>query len=186
MPRIIAGEAGGIHLTSPNGQKTRPTADKTKEALFSILMNRVMDSNFLDIFAGSGQVALEAVSRGAAHAWMVENAGPALACIRHNLEKTRLTDRVSLLPRSASQALKSLKQENRLFDLIYMDPPWKQAESEFLKLSQLLSELLTSDGLLIIEHDSKQQFPDYVTKLKCFRRCQYGSAMLSFYQLDYV
>ncbi|NLW11184.1 MAG: 16S rRNA (guanine(966)-N(2))-methyltransferase RsmD [Clostridiaceae bacterium] len=184
MPRIIAGEARGIQLITPHGDKTRPTSDKAKEALFSILMPRLQEARFLDIFAGSGQIGLEAVSRGAAQAVLIEQASPALRAISQNMEKTRLGDRISLMKGSASSCLRQLVDNNRKFDLIYLDPPWQQAIQDFVKLSGLLSELIDDQGMIILEHESRIMPDDHVTKLKCWRHCQYGAAMLSFYHLN--
>ena len=96
MPRIIAGRAGGIPLVAPKGQDTRPTADKTKEALFSIVQNRIPDSQWLDLYAGTGQIGLEAVSRGAARAVLVEQARASLAAIDANLAKCGMAGQVTV------------------------------------------------------------------------------------------
>jgi len=184
MPRIIAGEARGIPLVTPQGEKTRPTSDKAKEALFSILMPRLHNSCFLDIYAGSGQIGLEAVSRGADQAVLIEQAGPAIKAIQQNIEKTRLGDRVLLMRGSALSCLRQLIDNKKKFDLIYLDPPWQQAVQDFVKLSELLAELLDEHGMIILEHESRNSPDDHVTKLKCLRHCQYGAAMLSFYHLN--
>lgn len=184
MPRIIAGESRGIPLITPHGEKTRPTSDKAKEALFSILMPRIADSRFLDIYAGSGQIGLEAVSRGAAETVLVEQAGPAIKAIQQNIEKTKLGERVLLMKGSASSCLRRLIDSNRKFDLIYLDPPWQQAVQDFAKLSDMLADLLEEHGMIILEHESRSIPDDHVTKLKCLRHCQYGAAMLSFYHLN--
>lgn len=181
MPRIIAGRAGGIRLRAPAGERTRPTADKVKEALFSILTPWIRDCRFLDVYAGSGQIGLEAVSRGAESACLIEQARLGLECIRNNIEKTGLGDHTRVLAGSAASQLQRLLEEQARFDLIFLDPPWQQAGSDFIAFSETLSKLLAKDGRIILEHDSRQPVPDLVTKLKCIRRCQYGSAMLSFY-----
>lgn len=185
MPRIIAGEARGLPLIAPHGEKTRPTSDKTKEALFSILMPRIQEASFLDIYAGSGQIGLEAVSRGAADTVLIEQAGPAIKVIQQNIEKTRLGSRVTLMKGSASTCLQQLADNGRKFNIIYLDPPWQQAVQDFIKLSELLADLVTEEGLIILEHESRVKIDDHVTKLKCLRHCQYGAAMLSFYQLSF-
>lgn len=184
MPRIISGKARGTHLVTPKGDKTRPTADKVKEALFSILAPVISDAVFLDLYSGSGQIALEALSRGAAKAYMIEQNRYSLDCIKTNIEKTGLTEQTFVMRGSVSPQLKNLLTKQLKFDLIYIDPPWDQAEKDFMKISVLLSDLIAENGWIILEHDSRQQLPEVVTKLKCFRRCQYGSAMLSFYQLE--
>lgn len=183
MPRIIAGRAGGIHLVAPKGLDTRPTADKTKEALFSILAPRLDDCTFLDLFAGTGQIGLEAASRGARQVVLVEQAKTGLAAIHANLAKTRLDDVTSVQRGSAAAAVRQLIAAGQHFDLIFLDPPYKQAIDDLTRLAPDLVTLLSPGGLVILEHDSRSISPDNVTELQKTRSCQYGTAMLSFYQV---
>jgi 16S rRNA (guanine966-N2)-methyltransferase len=187
MPRIISGSARGTKLTAPAGDATRPTGDKVKEALFSILTPRMPANGFVDIYAGTGQIGLEAASRGAEHVILIEKATASLAAIRTNIEKTHLTDKVSVLATDAAIALKSLREKGNRFALIFLDPPYRDALSSFASLAPLLADLLDPDGLLILEHDSREQPPAFVTNLQLTRSCQYGTAMLSFYKVgDHV
>lgn len=182
MPRIISGIARGIPLKAPHGDKTRPTSDKTKEALFSILAAKIPDAVFLDLYAGSGQIGLEAASRGADKVYIVEQAASGLEIIKSNLKKTRLQEKVNLLPGSVSRNLGRLAEMNLVFDIIYLDPPWHQAIADFRKLSGCLADLVSEEGTIVLEHEAKQKAPLNVTKLQWSRSCQYGSAMLSFYR----
>jgi 16S rRNA (guanine966-N2)-methyltransferase len=183
MPRIISGSARGTHLVAPHGSATRPTGDRVKEALFSILAPRMPANGFLDVFAGTGQIGLEAASRGAGPVVLIEKAPASLSAIRTNMEKTHLADKVQLMPADASAALKSLRGQGRRFDLIFLDPPYQAALHEFSRLAPHLSELLADDGLLVLEHDAAEQPPAFVTNLQFSRSCQYGAAMLSFYKV---
>ncbi len=183
MPRIISGRAGGIQLVAPRGLTTRPTADKTKEALFSILTARLADCTFLDLYAGTGQVGLEAASRGARSVVLVEPARACLAAIRTNLARTRLEDCCEVLPLTAQNAVRQLLTASRRFDLIFLDPPYRQAIADFTQLAPGLARLLAPDGRIILEHDAKTAAPDFVIELQRVRSCQYGTAMLSFYQV---
>jgi 16S rRNA (guanine(966)-N(2))-methyltransferase RsmD len=183
MPRIIAGKAGGIPLVAPKGQDTRPTADKVKEALFSILMARVPDCQWLDLYAGTGQIGLEAVSRGAARAVLVEQARASLAAIDANLAKSGLADQVVIRRASAAIAVRQLVAEGCRFDVIFLDPPYRQALQDFFKLAPDLVRILEPDGLVVLEHESRETPADFVTELKRTRSCQYGTAMLSFYRV---
>ncbi len=183
MPRIIAGRAGGIPLAAPKGQGTRPTADKTKEALFSILATRIPDCSFLDLYAGTGQIGLEAASRGARQVILVEQAKASLDVIAANLIKTRLDDVTSIQRGSVTTAVRQLIAQGRQFDLIFLDPPYSQAIEDLVKLAPDLKKLLEPGGLIILEHDSRSVSPDNVTELQRTRSCQYGTAMLSFYQV---
>ena len=183
MPRIISGRAGGIPLVAPKGQDTRPTADKTKEALFSILAPLIPGCSFLDLYAGTGQIGLEAASRGAQEVVLVEQARAGLEAIAANLAKTRLEDVTHVLRSSAATAVRQLLAQGRTFDLVFLDPPYRQAIQDFERLAPDLSLLLAPGGRIILEHDSKTQAPDFVMELKRTRSCQYGTAMLSFYQV---
>lgn len=186
MPRIIAGKARGTQLNAPPGRDTRPTADRTKEALFSILAPRLADARFLDLFAGSGQIGLEALSRGVAEAVFVENERRAVQIIRGNLAKTHLTEAARVMAMSAAAALKLLSAEvakgTKLpFDIIFLDPPYANAHASLAKLAAMLP--LATDGILILEHESNQPAPVNVTCLQLVRSCKYGTAMLSFYRI---
>lgn len=187
MPRIIAGKARGIPLVAPHGQDTRPTSDKAKEALFSILAMRLPNARVLDLFAGTGQVGLEALSRGASEAVLVEKSRDALQAIRSNVTKTRLEEGCRILPMEAAKAVALLRQEGRPFDIVFLDPPYAIAAESLLKLAPLLSDgLLTADAIVILEHESRTAPPINVTNLQFARSCKYGTAMLSFYQYPTV
>ena len=184
MPRIISGSARGTRLTAPAGQQTRPTGDKVKEALFSILAPRIPASGFLDLYAGTGQIGLEAASRGASSVVLVENAPASLAVIQANRAKTHLADRVELQTGDVASVLPRLAAAARQFDLIFLDPPYREALADFTRLAAWLARLLRTDGLVILEHESRDVPPDFVTNLQLQRSCQYGTAMLSFYKVD--
>jgi 16S rRNA (guanine966-N2)-methyltransferase len=183
MPRVIAGSARGIPLTAPRGPSTRPTGDRVKEALFSILMPRLPEASFLDLFAGTGQIGLEAASRGAGQVILVENASQCVPAIRENITKTRLTDKVTLMSADVFAAVQRLRHSGRKFDIIFLDPPYNRAYAMLSRLADGLQALLAPAGLLILEHDAKEEAQAFVTNLKLSRSCQYGTAMLSFYQL---
>ncbi len=186
MPRVVAGQCRGVNLVAPSGEKTRPTTDKIKEALFSILQMRIPDCVFLDLFAGCGQMGIEAVSRGARAAVFVEENPSASEAILTNLRKTKLLDRTRFLKRDVFRALSTLAQERESFDLIYMDPPYLQAIPLFLRIAAIVSEkeLLEPGGLLILEHAATDEPPENVMNLTLYRRCKYGTTMLTFYSTD--
>jgi 16S rRNA (guanine966-N2)-methyltransferase len=184
MPRIISGSARGTRLTAPAGQQTRPTGDKVKEALFSILAPHMPADGFLDLYAGTGQIGLEAASRGAARVVMVENAPASLAAVRINISKTHLAEQVELLAGDAAAILPRLAAQGRRFDLIFLDPPYRDAMADFTRLATWLNQLLRPGGTVILEHESRDTPPAFVTNLQLKRSCQYGTAMLSFYKVD--
>lgn len=149
--RVIAGKARRLPLMAPQGRDTRPTTDRIKETLFNIIQDDVPGSMFLDLFSGSGAIGIEALSRGAGKAYLVEFARDALRCIRANLEKTRLTEDAVVLPVEVTYAVTKLERSGQQFDIIYADPPYgKKFE---LKLLELLghSGIVREGTLIIIE-----------------------------------
>lgn len=141
--KINGGLFKGISLESPSGNKTRPTSSMLREAVFNICQHKVQEANFLDIFAGTGAMGLEALSRGAAHSTFIENDRNALACIRKNIQKLSATDKTSILPIDVLSSLKKL--EGQTFDLIYIDPPYGEKEIEKRSLEQLKAILAHLD-----------------------------------------
>lgn len=182
MPRVITGTARGTMLRTPKGLNTRPTPDRVKEALFSILADRVYGASMLDLFAGSGQMGIEALSRGAGHVLFVDNADESIECIHTNLAKTRLADKATIR-RSDVLAVLSGLPRNEGIDLVYIDPPYAEAVRIFEKIAGALSaeHLLHPSAIVMLEHSASDAPEDFVTKLKLMRRCKYGSVMISFY-----
>ncbi|MBE3573664.1 MAG: 16S rRNA (guanine(966)-N(2))-methyltransferase RsmD, partial [Moorella humiferrea] len=122
MLRIIAGQARGQRLRTPKGSGTRPTSERVREALFNILGPRVIEALFLDLFAGSGAVGLEALSRGAKEAFFIEHDRRALSCLKANLQATGFNDRAHILAMDVRRALAELRRRDLVFDLIFVDP----------------------------------------------------------------
>ena len=158
--RIIAGTARSMPLKTIEGKDTRPTTDRIKETLFNILQMDVPGAVFLDLFAGSGGIGLEAVSRGAKKAVFVENSKKAAACIQENIRFTKFTSSCDLKCMDALSALRMLERRY-VFDIIFMDPPYKQ-EFEYDVLSYLKdSSLLKENGIIIVEASLDTAF-DYL------------------------
>lgn len=161
--RIIAGTARSLPLKSLEGRDTRPTTDRIKETLFNILQSDIAGSSFLDLFAGSGQIGLEALSRGARCAVFVENNKKACGCITDNIQFTRMQERSRLLAMDALSALRSLEGRES-FDFIFMDPPYRSG-MEHEVLSYLSSSaLLKEDTVLVIEAAMDTDF-SYIKQL---------------------
>lgn len=149
--RIIAGEFRGRKLKAVDGMKVRPTADKVKEAVFSAINPYIYDSDFLDVFGGSGSIALEALSRGAKNAVILEKDRDAQKVIEENIKLCGVNERCLLLKADSRQSLYRLAEEKRNFDLIYIDPPYQAGlYDEVLKL---IAEyrLLKAEGLILTE-----------------------------------
>ena len=184
MPRVIAGQYKGRVLAAPEGDKTRPTTDKVKEALFSIIQMRVPGSFFLDLYSGSGQIAIEALSRGADRVTLVERNPRACAVIKQNLMKVGAEKEAEVLRMDAGEALGELAKNNARFDIIYMDPPYKEAGSAAGAAARIIAQesLLEDDGIFIVEHDKDTDVKECVKDLEFFRSCSYGLTVITFFK----
>lgn len=162
MMRVIAGSARSLRLKTPEGLDTRPTTDRIKETLFNMLMPYLSGAVFVDLFAGSGGIGIEAISRGAKKAYFVENAQKALDCINDNLAHTRFTPQAVVVKQDVFAALRgSIKDD---VDVIFMDPPYEQLYEK--RALEILSEAsyVTEDTLIVVEATLDTSF-DYVEKL---------------------
>ena len=179
--RVISGNARGKKLVSLEGMNTRPTLDRVKEALFNIIQFDIADKDVLDLFAGSGAIGIEAISRGAKSATFCDNSIDAVKIIKTNIENTRSKDKATVINKDYSLALKQLGKENKQFDIIYLDPPYKtdfanKAIEEIINLN-----LLSKDGIIIVETDDNKKDETINTKnIKIFDKRKYGSAILIF------
>lgn len=161
--RVIAGSAKRTQLKTVEGMDTRPTTDRIKETLFNMLAPSLYDSNFLDLFAGSGGIGIEALSRGAVRAVFVEQNKNAMDCIKENLKKTHFENRSQTMQMDVLSALKRMEGKET-FEYIFMDPPYNH-EWERLVLEYLAeSSLLTDDGVIIVEA-SKETEVNYIEDL---------------------
>ena len=147
MMRIITGKARGTRLTTLEGLHTRPTAERTKEAIFSIIQFFVRDKNVLDLFGGSGQMGLEAWSRGAAHVTIVDSSREALAVIRENVKKTHSEQDVTVCTENAIFFLERYRGEP--FDLVFLDPPYA-TDLVSKSLAELLLRGLLREGAIVV------------------------------------
>lgn len=147
--RVIAGEARRLKLVTPEGNDTRPTQDRIKETLFNMLQNDVPGSVFIDVFAGSGGIGIEALSRGAKKAYFIENNIKAVKCINQNIQTTKFEDRATVLKSDVLVGLKNIKEKE--VDLIFVDPPYESGLYE--RTFELLSRLpyVTEYTMLIAE-----------------------------------
>lgn len=157
--RVIAGRARGTKLDAPEGRDTRPTTDRTKETLFNVLMPELADCTFLDLFSGSGAIAIEARSRGAGEVCLVEKDPKAVACIRKNLKKTHMDDdRMRVCVQDYRTALEQLSFLHRQFDVVFMDPPYgKELEKDVLYLLDEL-QLLKKEAIVVVEAGLETDF----------------------------
>lgn len=172
--RVIAGSRRHLLLKTVEGMSVRPTTDRTKETLFNILQPYLADCRFLDLFSGSGAIAIEALSRGAKEAVLVEQAAEAIACIKDNLKTTKLAEQARLLSMDVQRAILKLKAEHRPFDLIFMDPPYHQGLEQQVLTQLAFSELIKEDTWIIVEASLKTDF-SYLAELgfEIFREKHY-------------
>ncbi len=185
--RVIAGQFRSRLLVSPPGTATRPTSDRLRETLFNILAPRLVGARFVDLFAGTGAVGIEALSRGAAFVWFAENSPPALKSLRANLSALKITRDYALEDRSVMALLQRLLRLPEPMDLIFLDPPYDEEDAYTQTLGFLGSAanraLLAPDALVIAEHATKSRFQPaerYGTLLRT-RVYKQGDTTLSFY-----
>ncbi|MBP2019261.1 16S rRNA (guanine(966)-N(2))-methyltransferase RsmD [Symbiobacterium terraclitae] len=180
--RVITGSAKGRPLKTLKGRDIRPTSDRVKGTLFNIIGPRVVDSRFLDLFAGSGAVGIEALSRGAERCVFVELQTAHLRLVEANLQATGLRDRAELLRRDARAALVDLGNRGRKFDLIFVDPPYGQGLVPEALAGIDAHGLLAEDGWVICEHHGKDPVPAAAGGLHKFREVVIGETVLSIFR----
>ena len=156
--RVIAGIARGRRLQAPTGQAVRPTSDKVKGAIFSILTSRVplVDTVVLDLFSGSGALGIEALSRGVAHVTFVEQAAPAVQVLQHNLRTCRMTEHSHVLPLPIARALPRLARARQQFDGVLLDPPYAQHCVDRTLQALVTHELVAPEGWVMVEHEADE------------------------------
>ena len=178
--RIITGSAKGLKLKTPKGLAVRPTGDRVKESVFNILADRVIDATVADFFAGTGNLGIEALSRGASGAVFVDNSQASVSLLRANVALARLVDRAEIHKADVSAAISRLAQAGRRFDLIFCDPPYNRGYVAAVLQQIAARDLLSPDGLIIIEHSQHEMIPDDLSSLHIVRSQRYGETMVSF------
>jgi 16S rRNA (guanine(966)-N(2))-methyltransferase RsmD len=182
--RIIAGRFRSRTLQAPPGLATRPSSDRLRETLFNVIAGCIEGAAFLDLYAGSGAVGIEALSRGSARVEFVERAPAALKVLRCNLEKLGIIGGFRIESASVASVLKRLIKENRQFDLVFLDPPWDAAAEYAATLGLLggsVAGVLAPEAMVIAEHRRKERLEDRYGALERRRLLEQGDAALSFY-----
>ncbi|MFY9746267.1 MAG: 16S rRNA (guanine(966)-N(2))-methyltransferase RsmD [Acidobacteriaceae bacterium] len=183
--RVIAGEYRSRVLHAPRGLDTRPTSDRLRETLFNVLAPRIEGAVFLDLYAGSGAVGIEALSRGAREAIFVEQAEAALRIIRSNLAALRIQGNYALEPRSVGAGLRRLTEAGRHVDLVFLDPPYARVDEYAATLNLLGAEcggVLAAGALVVAEHEKRRELDKQYGKLVRYRLLKQGDGALSFYR----
>lgn len=182
--RIIAGKYRSRTLRSLKGQMLRPTSDRLRETLFNILGPTVNGATFVDLYAGTGAVGIEAISRGAHRSIFVEQHAPAVALIRRNLESLGIDSDAEILRMDVSRAIEHLESRRVHAQFIFMDPPYAAIDECEHALNALgESSVVAPDGRVIVEHLKKRELPELVGELELARVVEQGDAALSFYRL---
>lgn len=177
--RVISGSARGHKLKCIQGMNTRPTQDRVKESVFNIIMDCIDESIVLDLFSGTGNLGIEALSRGAKFSVMVENSFSCVQVIKENLIHTKLNDKAKVINMDVIMSLKSLNQK---FDLIFMDPPYNK-NLIIPTLNEIYSnEILSDNGLIIIERSVKDDISGNLFSV--LKEKKYGDTIVSFLQKD--
>lgn len=185
--RVIAGQFRSRVLHAPKGMATRPTSDRLRETLFNVLGPRVQGVRFADLYAGSGAVGIEALSRGAASCLFAENSAPALSALRTNLASLKLERAATIEFRSVAAALQQSLQQAHPLDIVFLDPPWAAAEDYNATLNFLArhhTHLLAPDALVIAEHARQHTLAETFGALTRSRTLTQGDASLSFFRLE--
>jgi 16S rRNA (guanine(966)-N(2))-methyltransferase RsmD len=185
--RVIAGTYRSRPLIAPRGMATRPTSDRLRETLFNILAPQIEGARFADLYAGTGAVGIEALSRGAAHVTFIESAASAGTALRANLAELGIRDGYQLEQRSVPVALRTLARKDTRFSLVYLDPPWEDAAAYTQSLNLLATSaaaLLAPEAIVIAEHARRPSVTllDTYGRLRRYRVHEQGDAALSLYR----
>ena len=179
--RVITGSARGVQLKTPEGLKTRPTSDRVKEALFSIIQFDVPCARVLDLFGGTGQLGIEALSRGAKSAVFVDEGEKACALIRENLKRTRLDNSAKVI---RSDYLQYLQNCRETFDIVFLDPPYAEVflENALNKLAEI--DILETGAIIVAERSVNKELPWELPGFTKSKDYKYGNTLLTLYRKD--
>lgn len=177
--RIIAGELKGRRLTSPSDYRVRPTTDKVKEAIFSMISPYIQDSIIFDMFAGTGNLGLEAISRGAKRAYFIDRDRTSIGLVRQNVLYCKVEDRAVIMMADYASAIGKLSEQA---DVIFLDPPYDAGY--MVNCIEMISEndLLVDDGVIVAEHSSAETLPEEIGEMMLIKTKRYGKISVSLYE----
>jgi 16S rRNA (guanine966-N2)-methyltransferase len=182
--RVIGGHARGRRLKVPKGRNLRPTSARVKEALFDILPHDLSGAKVLDLFAGTGNVSIEALSRGANEAILIDSSHESGKAIRENLRRFRLADRTRVWRTPVIRAVRLLARRGETFDMIFLDPPYEQRWVASTVKAIAEGGLLRTAGVLIAEHSFREELHSRYGALRLVDQRRYGSTLLSFFRQE--
>lgn len=177
--RVISGIAGGLRLKSLDGLNTRPTLDRIKESLFNIISEEIDQKCVLDLFAGTGALGIETLSRGAGQATFVDSNRESVSIIKQNLEHTKLMNKAEIYSCDYETALKRIAEKNIKYDIIFLDPPYGEG-LEYKAIEKILEYNLCGEGALIIVETEKDNFEFGNEQLEIYDKRNYGRTAISF------
>ena len=181
--RVITGSIKGHRLKTVQNQALRPTSGKVKEALFNILQNEISGSFFLDLYAGTGSIGIEALSRGASHVTFVESNRAILNILRHNLRRLGFEAKATIFGMTALKFLRPMTHSNQRFDILYLDPPYHGSELKKVLPLLVRSDMIKPSSLMIIEHFHKNEMESSIGTLQKRKTYLYGDTSLTVYQM---
>ncbi|MGX6961488.1 16S rRNA (guanine(966)-N(2))-methyltransferase RsmD [Vagococcus xieshaowenii] len=183
--RIVAGEYGGRRLKTLTGDNTRPTSDKIKGAMFNMLGQYFDGEIVLDLFSGSGNLSLEALSRGCGHAYCIDKNFQAISIIKENVGLVKAESRVTIMKKSAESALQEFAAKKQVFDLVFLDPPYKEQKIVAQVTFMLENGLLSDHARVVCETDKFFDLGE-IEGLVCLKNQLYGNTRITIYQKEAV
>lgn len=182
--RIVAGKHRSRILKSLDGDVTRPTSDKVKEAIFSRIGPYFDEGEMLDLFGGSGNISLEAISRGMRHSVIVDSSHKAIGIIKTNVKALKEEDNVEILKMDFRSALTKLAQEQRTFDFVFLDPPYKKQQIDDILTFLVEHQMLKADANVVCESLKEDTFQDSYGSLCLVKEATYGITKISYYRME--
>jgi RNA methyltransferase, rsmD family len=179
--RVTAGTLKNRKIKSREGRETRPTLERIKEAIFSIIGDKVVDAKFLDLYSGTGNIAIEALSRGAKRAVMIEQDKEALRIIIDNIDTLGLTNVSRAYKNDVSRAIEILGRKNEKFDIIFLDPPYKENISISTIEKVFENNILAEGGIIISEHSIYEKMPEKIGNFVKYDERNYNKKIVTFY-----
>ena len=175
--RVISGYARGRHITAPKGTKIRPTSDRVKEAIFNTISTLVIQSDFLDMFAGTGSIGIEALSRGADSCTFIDKSPQAIRCIKNNLSNLGFDDRSIVMQGDSREVAAKL---TKTYDIIFLDPPY--GKDLVISIMKNLKLLLKEEGIIVVETENKIELPSQYETFQLIKTSKYGDTQIWYYQ----
>ena len=180
--RVISGTAKGRSLRAVPGTNTRPTTDKVKEAIFSMIGPYFAGGTVLDLYAGTGGLAIEALSRGMDKAVLIDQNRKAVETIRDNIERAGFADLAEIYRNDAGKALSVMAKRGLRFDLVFLDPPYRMTNMDLVMLQLQERQMLTDGAIIVVEHDAKITYEPQIGALTRSRYSEYGDTAVSIYR----